>query len=118
MPEVSVMVEESRYIGADPKTGKSVWYARGDTKRVDAEIAGKYRQYLRPMTDSDRVEAEAAWARRLELEQERIDAETTARTIDPGALRLLLDLLSSGGLEKLTALLSGQGAAATRGARA
>ncbi len=86
MPDVRATCTETRYIGTD-ENGKSRLYKAGDTYTVDAERCGKYREYFHPVTDSDRVEAEAAWNRRLEEVQAQSEVRQFLANVDPSIVK-------------------------------
>lgn len=81
MAKVKVICDETRYVGSDR-------YIQGATYEMDAERAGKYRQSFRPVTDSDRVEAEAAWNARMAQVQEEIDTRRYLyEQVDPSLVK-------------------------------
>lgn len=77
---VRVLCTETRYVGGD-------YYVAGKEYEMDAERAGKYAQSFRGLTDSDTVNATAAFAARMDQVQEEIELRREFEHVDPSLVK-------------------------------
>lgn len=103
MTTVCVRCIKTRYVANDH-------YSAGETYEMDAERAGKYTDCFVPASQSDAVEAKAAWEARLAKDNEERAIRRELDNVDPSIVKAAIQAIQGEIAKAAQAKVSGRAA--------